>query len=82
MQVNQSVDRDIELSSVNAIGQSMASIARSVGPACGGTIYAMFLSVKDIGVKGNFIILSGILFLCTVVNRQLPLDLDDKEVNK
>ena len=63
-------------------GPQTVRFARSVGPACGGTIYAMFLSVKDIGVKGNFIILSGILILCTLVNRQLPLDLDTKEVNR
>ena len=67
VQVSESVLKDTEVASVNAIGQSMASLSRSVGPACGGLLWAAFLSVEH--VEGNFYIVCCIMLLCIVLGQ-------------
>lgn len=71
--VNHSVyDRD--LGAVNGLGQSMSSLARSVGPALGGALWS--LSVKFDFIFLNFIIAVAILVLCQILGRFLPVSLD------
>ena len=72
VQVTESASKDTELASVNALGQSIASLSRSIGPACGGLLWAIFLSSKH--VEGNFCIVCGVMLMCIYLNRLIPCD--------
>ena len=73
VQVAQSVSRDSELASVNALGQGMASFSRAAGPMCGGLLWSAFLTAGEVG--GNFVLVSGILVVAVFLNLRLHLPL-------
>ena len=71
VQVNQCV-ADHELTSVNAIGQMMAALSRALGPALGGVLWSIWLSVGN--VWGNFAIVNVVFVLTVLINRYVPRD--------
>lgn len=62
---------------VNGFGQSIASLARSLGPALGGILWSMSIHKKF--VYFNFIATSLLLMVCLILNQKLPLSLDSKK---
>jgi len=65
------------LGAVNGLGQSLASLSRSIGPAVGGVLWS--LSVHYHFVFLNFMVVSLLLGGCNYINRCLPLSLDEKK---
>ena len=79
MQVNHSVYYE-DLGKVNGLGQSFASLARTLGPALGGCLWSF--SIHKHFVFLNFIIVS-VLYLCSDrLNAALPPRLDYQKVHK
>jgi MFS family permease len=79
IQVNHSVYEDY-LGAVNGLGQSLAALARAIGPALGGMLWSM--SIKNHFVFLNFIGVSVLLCCCGLLNRQLPNSIDFKKVDR
>ncbi len=78
MLVNHSVE-DIHLGTVNGMGQTLASSARSIGPALGGIIWSLSLKYKF--VYSNFVITAAVLLFCEYINFQLPNEIDHKKTS-
>jgi len=76
IQVNHSV-HDEYLGAVNGLGQSMAALARAVGPAMGGALWSM--STKHHFVYLNFIVAACVFVLCLYLNQLMPASLDFKK---
>ena len=79
IQVNHSVYEDY-LGAVNGLGQSLAALARAIGPAFGGFLWSV--SIKSKFVFLNFIGVSMLLVICFFVNRQLPDAIDFKKKDR
>jgi hypothetical protein len=73
IQVSHCVD-DEDLGTVNGFGQSLASLARGIGPALGGVLWSLSTSVGF--VYFNFIAVVGLWILNLYIARWLPLSLD------
>ena len=76
IQVNHSVT-DEYLGAVNGLGQSMAALARAIGPALGGALWS--LSVHHHFVYLNFIVTALAFCFCLYLNQLLPASLDFKK---
>jgi hypothetical protein len=79
IQVNHSVYEDY-LGAVNGLGQSLAALARAIGPAFGGFLWSV--SIKSRFVFLNFIGVSVLLVGCFFLNRQLPDSIDFKKKDR
>eukprot|EP01038_Epipyxis_sp_PR26KG_P008496 gene8496-11485_t len=79
IQINHSVYEE-NLGIANGLGQSLASLARSIGPAFGGALWS--LSVKSHFVYCNFIAVIIIFLINIYVNSLLPKGLDNKKKRK
>eukprot|EP00981_Chlorochromonas_danica_P003338 scaffold644_cov168-Ochromonas_danica.AAC.30 len=75
IQVNHSVSEKY-LGAVNGLGQSFAALARAVGPALGGALWSLSIQTENVFV--NFMVVSFVLVGCGIINRHLPLSLDQK----
>ena len=62
---------------MNGLGQSLASMARSIGPAVGGLLWSF--SVQKHFMFLNFIGFSVGLVCCQAINLHLPKSLDYKK---
>jgi uncharacterized membrane protein YgcG len=78
-QVNHSVT-DEYLGAVNGLGQSLAALARSVGPALGGVLWS--LSTTHHFVYLNFIAVVVVLGASLYISSLMPASLDFKKVDK
>ena len=76
MMVNHSVE-DCDLGKVNGAGQTVAAMARAVGPALGGVIWSV--SLQHGVVFANFTATALILVLCEWIAFQLPDSIDLKK---
>ena len=76
IQVNHSV-HDEYLGAVNGLGQSLAALARAIGPAMGGAFWS--LSTKHHFVYLNFILIAVIFSVCLYMDKSLPPSLDYKK---
>lgn len=71
--VNNSVSSK-HLGAVNGMGQSFAALARSVGPALGGTLWS--IATEHHFVFLNFIAVVVLYTMCLIISKQLPRSLD------
>lgn len=78
-QVNHSVEEEY-LGAVNGLGQSMAALARAIGPALGGALWS--ISIKTENVFINFTAVVCLLCVCGTINRRLPASIDKKPEHK
>lgn len=76
IQVNHSV-HDEYLGAVNGLGQSLAALARAIGPAIGGAMWS--LSTRHHFVYLNFIVIAVAFCVCLYLNSLLPASLDYKK---
>jgi len=76
IQVNHSV-HDEYLGAVNGLGQSMAALARAIGPALGGALWSV--STKHHFVYLNFIVASVVYAFLLYLNQLMPPSLDFKK---
>eukprot|EP01040_Poterioochromonas_malhamensis_P013269 gene13269-14574_t len=76
IQVNHSAEEEY-LGAVNGLGQSLAALARAIGPAIGGMLWSISTELHFIFL--NFISVIFIFFLCGYVNRLLPPSIDFKK---
>lgn len=76
IQVNHSV-HDEYLGAVNGLGQSLAALARAIGPALGGALWS--LSTRHHFVYLNFIVTAAAFTFCLYLNQLLPPSLDYKK---
>jgi MFS family permease len=76
IQVNHSV-HDEYLGAVNGLGQSLAALARAIGPALGGAMWS--ISTKHHFVWLNFIVICCSFMVCLYLNQLLPASLDFKK---
>jgi hypothetical protein len=76
IQVNHSV-HDEYLGAVNGLGQSLAALARAIGPALGGAMWS--ISTKHHFVWLNFIVICCSFLVCLYLNQLLPASLDFKK---
>jgi len=74
--INHSV-MDESLGKVNGVGQSMASLARAIGPALGGVLWSLSVHVNCSYI--NFVCVAVLLVICQFINYQLPISLDVKK---
>ena len=79
IQVNHSAEEEY-LGSVNGLGQSLAALARAIGPAFGGLLWS--LSIQYHFVFLNFLGVIIILCFCGYINRLLPASIDFKKKSK
>lgn len=79
IQINHAVfPRDLGV--VNGLGQSLASLARAVGPALGGAMWSVSSAAGFTFL--NFIIVCIVYIGAILLNRSLPLALDHNKVKK
>lgn len=76
LQINHSVLPEY-LGAVNGLGQSLASLARAVGPALGGLLWSVAIQRNFVFL--NFISVVAILLVGIVMNRMLPDSIDHKK---
>jgi len=76
IQVNHSV-YDEYLGAVNGLGQSLAALARAVGPALGGALWSV--STRHHFVYLNFIVAALSFLFCLYLNQLLPASIDFKK---
>jgi hypothetical protein len=62
---------------VNGLGQSLASLARSAGPALGGVLWSV--STKHHAVFVNFLVVCVLLCVGLYINNVIPRSLDFKK---
>lgn len=79
IQVNHSVTEDY-LGAVNGLGQSMAALARAIGPAFGGFLWSQSIQYNFVFL--NFIGVASIISVCGFLNRSLPDSIDFKKVDR
>jgi MFS family permease len=79
IQVNHCV-YDEYLGAVNGLGQSMAALARAIGPALGGAMWSV--STQHHFVYLNFIVCAVLFVVCMYLNQLLPASLDFKKKRK
>ena len=70
------INRDEYLGAVNGFGQSVAAIARAVGPAVGGALWAW--SVQTDFVYINFIAAGAFFVGCVIITARLPRSLEKR----
>lgn len=76
IQVNHSV-HDEYLGAVNGLGQSLAALARAIGPALGGALWSV--STKHHFVYLNFIVAACVYLFLLYLNQLMPPSLDFKK---
>lgn len=75
IQVNHSVSEEY-LGAVNGLGQSLAALARAIGPALGGALWSMSSQTHNVFI--NFIAVAVFISIGGVINRHLPDSLEHK----
>jgi MFS family permease len=79
IQVNHSVENEY-LGRVNGLGQSLASLARAIGPALGGMLWSVSTRIHFVFL--NFLVTIVIFLFCIYLNRLLPPSIDFKKKSK
>jgi MFS family permease len=79
IQVNHSVENQY-LGRVNGLGQSLASLARAIGPALGGMLWSISTRIHFVFL--NFLVTIVIFLFCIYINRLLPPSIDFKKKMK
>lgn len=77
MLVNHTVSSE-HLGKVNGLGQSLAALARAVGPAAGGALWSLSLQIHFVSL--NFLVASLALISCQYLNFSLPDSLNYTKV--
>ena len=80
IQINHSV-ADEYLGAVNGLGQSLAALARSLGPALGGLCFSYFMVLRHLAFF-NFALFAALLVVSAFLNHSLPDSIDKKLVVK